>query len=42
MPYNAFKCIFPKKGKTIPKNCKKWPKIAKNSKISEITKYGEN
>ena len=45
MPYNAFKCIFPKKGKQIPtkmvKNAKKWLNIANNFKISEVTKYGE-
>ena len=41
---NALKCIFSKKGKQIQKmvtNDKKWPKIANNCKISEITKYGE-
>ena len=47
---NGFKCIkciqmyISQKGKQIQKNGKKWqkwPKIANNCKISEITKYGE-
>ena len=44
MHSNALKCIFPKKGKkykNMVTNEKKWPKIANNCKISEITKYGE-
>ena len=35
---------IPQKGQKIQKmvkNGKKWPKIANNCKISEITKYGE-
>ena len=48
---NGFKCLkmhsnvyYPKrtnKYKKMVKNGKKWPKIAINCKISEITKYGE-
>ena len=44
MDLNALKCIqmhIPQKGEKIQKNGKKWPKIANNCKISEITKYGE-
>ena len=44
---NGFKCLkmhsnayFPKRAKNT-KNGKKWPEIAHNCKISEITKYGE-
>ena len=47
MCLNALKCIqiyIPQKGQKSPKrakNAKKWPKIANNFKISEITKYRE-
>ena len=47
MGLNALKCIqiyIPQKGQQMAKmlkNGKKWPKIANNCKISEITKYGE-
>ena len=48
MDLNALKCIqihIPQKRPTnankMVKNAKKWPKIANNCKISEITKYGE-
>ena len=47
MGLDALKCIqmyIPQKGQTNTKNGKngnKWPKIANNCKIAEISKYGE-
>ena len=41
MPSNVYS---PKRAKQYPKmvqNGKKWPEIANNCKISEITKYGD-
>ena len=47
MDLDALKCIqmyIPQTGQKMPTNGKKWqkwPKIANNCKISEITKYGD-